>query len=78
MILARELLRRVQRCAGPRLTEPLRPLAPTWRWASVVEALQHVKLIGADEPVNNAVWRVHDLADQRVLEFRNRSTRLRE
>jgi len=35
---------------------------------------QHVKLIRADEPVDNAVWRVHDLADQRILEFRNRST----
>ena len=39
---------------------------------------QHVKLVGTNEPVDDAVWRVRDLADQRILEFRNGSTRLRE
>ena len=34
---------------------------------------QHVKLVDANEPVDDAVRRVHDLADQRIFEFRNGS-----
>jgi hypothetical protein len=39
---------------------------------------QHVELVDANQSVNEAVGRVHDLADQRIVEFRNHSTGCRE
>ncbi len=39
---------------------------------------QYVKLVDANEPVDDPVRPMHDLANQRIFEFRNCPTRFRE
>jgi len=39
---------------------------------------QDVKFIDAHEPVDDAIRRMHDLADERTFEFRNHTARFRE
>ena len=39
---------------------------------------QHMKLVDAHEPIHDAVWRMHNLTDQRIFEFWNRPARFRE